>query len=269
MNNTSTITIPASHEGSNYHYYRLADGVVKEGSATAGTLKTHESIDGYLERVGIHNHTFDNGETIEALEAEILTQNGYRAIVSTSLKSLVASIGFAKGLSLAKKGDYIGICPVRSKEPNKHGKFLTFVNLKRFEFEREAWVRLEPSEPEGETLDDKLRNLLQGLKKHPLYSERKNGKDPWEKLEDALLEKGWPSLYDAIDEYQQMLTKVANGLKLEPGADIFTFSDQVYANFMEGLKGQTSIPKALTIAKARSKKDPEPISDENDPFAGE
>lgn len=196
---TTTQIPPSTNSGSNWQFASVTDGQIRTKDRD-GTKETHDKIEGTLGRIGIHRFEW-NGETISNLEAEVKTVDGENFCVQVGLKSSVATGMFGSALMECKAGDFIAIRASRSKEPNKWGKHMTFMEVQRYNPEIGKWAVLKPSKDEypGDTWQDKQPALLEALEKHPAYAEREARVSDREATEydlaDAQLRgQGWPSL---------------------------------------------------------------------------
>lgn len=172
----NTDNLPGANEvpASSIQPWRIASGKLLRGRGE-GEEHPQGRICGYVRRFAIEEGVSDDGSPWKQLEVDLDTKEGFERIKvnynSEQDMWPTQGVGLAKVLASIKSDWAIVIEPSLSKEPNKHGKHTTFVNVDRW---NPALGRREliQTEWDGMKFADIVDDVFEALGKHPLYKHR-------------------------------------------------------------------------------------------------
>jgi len=217
MTQTNTLPTGSDIPSTQTDTWRIADGKIKRGSEKLGTEEhmPGNKVLGDVVRFGIQSGTGkEDGKPWKQLEVDLLTGNGkVRVKVNYNFQQdcwPTQGIGLAKYLASLNPTDCIVIEPSKSKEPNAHGSFTTFVNVDRWNKEL-ARRELIDTEWEKMKFRDIVDDVFEALEEHALYKERVADSEESERdfVEQLLAQRNWVPLSEG-DAWIKWVNKTAN-----------------------------------------------------------
>lgn len=269
--NSNAVNLPDAVEtGAGSRGWRIADGYFMRGRKEDGSLEKRERFLGYVRRVGIHEGELDDGRKYAKLEIDLECRSGIESIGATLLSatagkpSYTQCIALAQTICAAADGQLIQLETALASQKNRYGKFQTFLNSYTVDPVTLRPSRMKFDRPAGD-LDDVLQGLLAGVRSHPSYKDRpKRQQDelsddlPDEKkqtgaggsliaeFENAVYEKGWPSIDAAKEGYLQMASLTAKGSGLPNGYQSYSdIQPEVMKAMIKATKEAAKLPKIL------------------------